>query len=120
MAVAKFLMLSVLLFDVELKVLVIRVCELEEIPSLVSNAIVFDVCTLSARGDGEVENVMFLLSERCAELLGLLSGEVLRIVSATVEFAADRGVEDNLTFCLFKVDCVDVDEMLRFERLDLL
>jgi hypothetical protein len=56
---------------------------------------------------------MFLLLEGCAVLLGLLSGEeVLQFVSATVALEADRGIEDNLIFCLFKVDCIGVDEML--------
>jgi hypothetical protein len=54
-------------------------------------------------------------------LLGLLSGEeVLQFVSATVALEADRGIEDNLIFCLFKVDCIGIDEILSFERLDLL
>jgi hypothetical protein len=74
-AVAKFLLLSVLLFDVVLMVWVIRACESEEISSLVSDAIVFATCLLSVRGTGEEESVMFLLLERCVVFLGLLSGE---------------------------------------------
>lgn len=77
----------------------------------------FAVCALSAKGEGDEESEMFLLSERCEELLGFLSGEeVLRVVSATVEFAADRGIDVVLIFCLFEVGCIDIDEMLRFER----
>jgi hypothetical protein len=40
------------LFDVVLMVWVIRACESEEISSLVSDAIVFTACLLSARGAG--------------------------------------------------------------------
>jgi hypothetical protein len=114
-AVAKFFSLSVLLFDVVLKV--IRACALSEINSLVSGAIVFAACALSARGVREVDGEMFLLSDRCV----LLSVEdVLRFVSATVVLEAVRGIEDDLIFCLLKVGCIDVDEMLSFGLLSLL
>jgi len=60
---------------------------------------------------------MILLSERCV----LLSvEEVLRFVSATVVLEAVRGIEDDLIFCLLKVDCIDVDEMLSFGLFSLL